>query len=674
MKRLLTFFLFILISYTNAQKVEWASEVIEFSSEWRVSRHLVLIGDESYKAKQALGEPNIYPGSVSSTRAWAPRKDDEVDFIKVGFKNPMKIKQIAIAESLNPSAISKVYAYDIQGVEYLINVFKPKPIPIPGRLLNVFLEQTPYEVAAIKVEIDGRNVPGHNGIDAIGISDSDEPIKINIAVAKGVYGEAAPERLSEKINSPYKDLKPLLTPDAKAMFFSRVSHPNNVGGKKDLEDIWYAEKDQNGEWKEAVNMGAPLNNEGPNFVCSIVPYKRGYTLLLGNQYRNDKMIEGLSIVYKLDSGISDIKNVVIENKENYSPYANYFLSQDQKTILMSVQRRDTKGNRDIYVSFIQENGRWSTPKNLGEKINTSDEESTPFIAPDGKTMYFSSKGHLGFGGNDIFISHRLDDTWTNWSDPENLGPTVNDENDQMFFHLEYDSKYAYYTNGNGVDADIYRIELPAMHLPEPIITLYGRVLDINTKEPIEGADIDLINQTDNYIVTEQTTEKDGFYSLVMPIGAIFELNVVKENYITVEHEPIDLHSVYESDSIKRDIFLSPIEVGQRISLDNIYFDFDRATLREESAPQLDKVVSFLEDNKKVTIQLDGHTCSMGQEDYNQKLSEDRARAVLEYLVKNGIKSKRLSSFGFGETKPIESNDDEESRQKNRRVEFVILSK
>jgi OOP family OmpA-OmpF porin len=674
MKAVLTFLFIILCLFTHAQKVEWASEVIEVSSEWRVSRHMVLIGDESYKAKQALDEPNIYPGSVSSTRAWAPRKDDEVDFIKVGFKNPMKIKQIAIAESLNPSAISKVYAYDIQGVEYLINVFTPKPIPIKGRLLNIFLEETPYAVAAVKVEIDGSKVPGHNGIDAIGISDSDEPIKINITAAKGVYGEVAPERLSEKVNSPYKDLKPLLTPDAKAMFFSRVSHPDNIGGKKDLEDIWYAEKDASGEWKDAVNLGAPLNNEGPNFVCSIVPYKRGYTLLLGNQYKKDKMIEGLSIAYKLDSGISNIKNVEIENKENFSPYANYFLSQDQKTILMSVQRRDTEGDRDIYVSFIQDNGRWSTPKNLGEVINTSDEESSPFIAPDGKTLYFSSKGHLGFGGTDIFISHRLDDTWTNWSDPENIGPTVNDENDQMFFHLEYDSKYAYYTNGTGSDADIYRIELPAMHLPEPIITLYGRVLNANTNEPIDGAKIDLINKTDNYIVTEQITEADGYYSLVMPIAAIFELNVVKENYITVEHEPIDLHSVYESDSIKRDIFLSPIEVGQRISLDNIYFEFDKATLKDESIPQLNKVVSFLEENKKITIQLDGHTCSIGQDDYNQKLSEDRARAVLDYLVKNGIKEKRLSSFGFGETSPRESNDTEEDREKNRRVEFVILTK
>ena len=135
---------------------------------------------------------------------------------------------------------------------------------------------------------------------------------------------------------------------------------------------------------------------------------------------------------------------------------------------------------------------------------------------------------------------------------------------------------------------------------------------------------------------------------------------------------MDLHSVYESDSVYKDILMSPIEVGERISLDNIYFDFDKATLRNESAPQLNKVVQFLKDNRKIRIQLDGHTCSIGQADYNQKLSEDRAKAVLAYLLKNGIKEKRLSSAGFGESKPRENNENEAGREKNRRVEFVIL--
>ena len=670
----LFFFLTLIIFSTGlkAQKVLWATEVIEVSSEWSAGRHLMLLGDDSYKAKQVLGEPNIYPGSKGSTRAWAPKKPKEIDYIKVGFDEHIQIRQIAIAESLNPTAISRVFAYDTDGKEYLINVFNPKPIPINGRLLNVFLEQTPYKVSAIKVEIDGSRVPGHNGIDAIAISDSEIPIKIDIEFATGIYAAVDPEKLSDNINSPYKDLKPLITPDANAMFFSRVQDPHNIGGHKDFEDIWYAERDASGEWQEAVNIGAPLNNEGPNFICSIIPNKNGYILLLGNRYRKNKMIEGLSIAYKLDSGISNIRDVIIENQENYSPYANYFMSQNMRSILLSVHRRESFGGRDIYVSHLQENGNYGTPINLGKVINTADEESSPFLAPDGRTLYFSSKGHLGFGGSDIFVSHRLDDTWKNWSEPENLGPTVNDDRDQIFFQLEYDTKYAYYVNGTGVDADIYRIELPAMHLPEPILTVYGKVLDKNTLMPLDKADVTLHNNTDNYIQAEILTEEDGFYSFAIPIGAVYEVNAEREGYISIEHEPMDLNSIYESDSVYKDILMSPIEVGERISLDNIYFDFDKAILRPESEPQLNKVVKFLNDNKKIKIEVDGHTCSMGQEDYNQKLSEERAKAVLDYLVNKGIKEKRITSFGFGETKPIETNEYEAGRIKNRRVEFVIL--
>jgi len=287
-------------------------------------------------------------------------------------------------------------------------------------------------------------------------------------------------------------------------------------------------------------------------------------------------------------------------------------------------------------------------------------------------LYFSSKGHLGFGGSDIFISHRLDDTWQNWSEPENLGPIVNNEHDQIFFQIEYDSKYAYYVNGTGDEADIFRIELPVMHLPEPVITITGKVLDKNTLLPISNANVSLQNSSGNFIEAEQETSNDGFYRFTLPIGAVYELNAKKDGYLSVEHEPMDLKAVYESDSIYKDILMSPIEEGERISLDNTYFDFDKATLRPESVPQLNKVVNFLKDNKKVMIQLDGHTCSIGKDDYNQKLSENRAKAVLIYLQENGIKSKRLSSAGFGESKPKESNENEIGRERNRRVEFVII--
>ncbi|WP_185113953.1 OmpA family protein [Fulvivirga imtechensis] len=662
------------LNFSYSQKVLWASEVLEVSSERRAPVHLMQIMGHAHKANEVLGEPNIMPGSDGSTRAWTPKKTDQIDFIKVGFEEAIAIKQIAIAETINPTAVWKVFAYDESGREYLINTFNPHPIPLKGRLINLFMEETHYKVKAVKVMLNGAQVPGYNGIDAIAISDSDIPITIDIKIADGIYESVAPQKLTNNINSPYKDLKPLLTPDGKTMFFSRVKDPNNIGGEQDLEDIWYSERDDNGEWSKAQNIGMPLNNEGPNFICSVTPSAEGYVLLLGNRYKKGKMIEGLSIAHKSDSGLTGTRPVIIENHENFSAYANYFLGNNEKILLMSVQRRDTYGNRDLYVSFVQDNGRWSTPKNLGNVINTSEEESSPFLAPDGKTLYFSTKGHLGFGGSDVFVSRRIDDSWTKWTEPENLGPFINSPDDEIFFHLAYDTKYAYYTKGNGLDADIYRLELPLFHLPEPVVELNVTVLDKNTLEPIPHANLVIFDKNKNKEEWKQKSDGSGKFSFVIPNGTKYEISAQAENYLSIESHMVDLSVVYESDEIDYVIHMDPIEVGQRIPLDNIYFDFNKATLRTESIPQLDKIYSFLEENSKVKIQLDGHTCSMGSEDYNQKLSEERARSVMDYLLNKGIRSKQVNSAGFGESKPLASNETESGRVQNRRVEFVITDK
>ncbi|UII23010.1 OmpA family protein [Fulvivirga ligni] len=669
---IITFFLF--NTQVNAQKVLWASKVIEFSSERKTPMHLAQLAGESYKASQILGEPDIYPGSEGSSRAWTPKKPDQEDFIKVGFAEPISIQQIAIAESINPTAIWRVFAYDENGGEHFINEFTPRPIPLKSRIINIFTDPTPYKVTAVKVILHGKDVPGYNGIDAIAISDSKDPIKIDIKIADGIYESVQAERLSDSINSPYKDLKPLLTPDGKTMFFSRVQDPQNIGGEDDLEDIWISTKDDNGEWTKAKNIGEGLNNKGPNFICSVTPKGDGYVLLLGNRYRKNKMTEGLSIATQTPEGLSKVEPVFIENEENFSRFANYYLGINQQIIIMSVQRRDSEGMRDLYVSFRQENGRWSTPKNLGPSINTPEEESSPFLAADGKTLYFSSSGHLGFGGSDVYISRRLDDTWTNWSTPENLGPYINSTDDEIFFHLAYDSKYAYYTRGNGVDADIYRLELPAYELPEPTVELKVKVVDKNTLEPIPTSELVVYNKEMDLAEWHPSTDNTGIFDFIIPKGHTYEISGQAENYLSVETHQIDLSTVFEDEKLEYVIHMTPIEVGERIPLDNIYFDFDKATLRSESIPQLDKVFKFMEDNPSVVIQLDGHTCSLGSANYNQKLSEDRARSVMEYIVNKGIKKKRISSLGFGEANPIASNDTESGRVKNRRVEFVIMDK
>jgi len=659
---------------TLAQKTFWANRVIDFSSERKTPRHISLIDDNAYKANQIIGSPNIYPGADGSTRAWTPRNTDERDYIIVGFEHPIYIKQVAIAETINPTAIKAVYAYDRDSNEYLLNTFTPKPIPLKGRLINLFVEKTHYKVNALKIEIDGEAVPGFNGIDAVAISESDVPIEIKIETADGIFSAIKPELLSDNINTPYKDLKPLVSPDDKTLFLSRMYAPENVGGSKDPEDIWVSNRDANGDWQLARNVGAPLNNEGPNFICSAVPFNDGYVLLLGNRYKNKKMIEGLSMVFKLDTSYSEIKPVNIKNQENFSPFANYQLSHNRDIIIMSVQRRNTFGNRDLYVTFLQDDNSWSTPKNLGEVINTSDEESTPYLATDGRTLYFSSKGHLGFGGSDIYMSRRLDDTWENWSDPENLGPLINTALDEIFFHVAYNNRYAYYTQGNGKDADILRFALPLFHLPYPVIQVIGEVVNKKTQEPIEGAEVIFNNLTDNLIEGKRFTDSLGIVNISIPSGFKYDIEARAKGFVGIDDFPIDFTDRYENDTVHYKLELDPIELGQRIALDNIYFDFDKATLKPQSFVQLNKVYNFLKTNESVKIELDGHTCSIGTEDYNQKLSEKRALTVQSYLLEKGIKKKRLTSLGFGEAQPLESNENEEGRIKNRRVEFVIVDK
>ncbi len=676
MKGLFTILLLSISLILPAQDVYWADTVLEVSSENRIGHHSLRLFPNAYKAVMALGKPNVLPGNEGTSKVWQPKRDDDEEWIKVGFKNPVKVKQIAISEVFNPTAISDIYLYATDGEEIHIQSFEPKILPISGRLLLIFIDQTEKPINAIKVVIDGSKVPGKSGIDAIGISGSWEPVEIFAKIAEGIHTAVAPEKMDSTINSPYKDLKPLLSPDGNTMFFSRINHPLNIGGEDDLEDIWISQRDPiTGQWGEAYNAGPVLNNEGPNFIASITPAGYTYQLLLGNKYLpNGKMIDGVSMTVKTDGGFTSPENINIMGYQNFSQHANFYLGADGKTLLMAVHREDTHGDRDLYVSFIGKEGNWSVPLNLGEVVNSGEEESAPFLALDGKTLYFSSKGHLGYGKNDVFVTRRLDDTWTNWTVPENLGTAVNSDDDEMFFFLsESDNKYAYFTRGTGDDADIYRLLLPLFQLPDPVIALQGRVLNKKTGEPVGDARITFRSPEQRVIIDRQYSEKEtGKYRVRLPIGLAYELYANAEGYITLEHDTVDLSAIYEPDTIEMDIFLEPVRIGQRIPLDNIYFDFDKATLRPESIPQLELIREFMEENPDVKIELDGHTCTIGNEDYNKSLSEDRALSVRTYLVENGIRRSRIKSVGFGESNPIADNTTAEGREANRRVEFVIL--
>jgi outer membrane protein OmpA-like peptidoglycan-associated protein len=675
MKRILLTLLFVscLFLTSNAQKLQWASKVIEFSSE---------LTNVQFSAEQALGKPNVLPAGGQSPNAWSPDKPGRKEFIKLGFPNPMCIRQIAIAESHNPSAIFRVLVYDEAGKEYAVNTLNPMVVPLKGRMLNIFMEQTAYKVTAVKLEFDGAAIPDYFAIDAVAISDSNYPIIADIPKMQLLASGIVIEALDKNVNSEYSELNPLLSPDGKTLYFSRKNHPGNIGGVTDKEDIWYSELDSSGHWELAKNLGPQFNNESPNFVSaiqSVTPDGKTAIMLVGNKYLpNGKMVAGVSVSTNVGGQWSTPIPLNITNDYNFNEKANYFLTNNRQTLILSVEREDSRGDRDLYVSFMQPDSMWTEPLSLGEVVNSAGEESAPFLAADNKTLYYSSKGFSGYGGSDIYVSRRLDDTWTSWSEPENLGPEINSPAEDLFFNIPAASEYAYYSRGVGdTNTDIFRVKLPIVRNPEPWVLVKGKIIDATTGKPM-GAKIIYERLPDGKEMgITQTNPETGEYEIRLPGGHLYGVRAEAKDKIS-ENQNLDLRNIAADQTIEhKDFDLDPIRVAAveeniTIVLNNIFFDFDQAILKPESFPELNRIVDLMKEKSGIQIEIAGHTDNIGTESYNLSLSERRAKAVISYLAEKGIPANRLNAVFFGEGKPATTNDTKEGRKKNRRVEFKIL--
>lgn len=658
--------------YSKAQVVQWATKVVEFSSE---------LTPVQYSANQVLGKPNVLPSGGQSPNAWAPDRPKRKEFLKLGFANPINIRQIAIAESHNPSAIFRVFAYDEVGKEFLINTLNPMAVPLKGRMLNLFVEPTPYKVAAVKIEFDGAAVPDYYGIDAVAISDSDYPIIADIPTMQLLASGILIEALDKNVNSEYDELNPLLSPDGKTLYFSRRNHPENLGGANDKEDIWYSQLDAAGHWQLAQNMGPKFNNAGPNFantIQSVTPDGKSAIMVLGNKYMpNGKMLAGASISSSMNGEWSRPKPLNIDNDYNFNEKANYFLTDNRQTLLMAVEREDSQGDRDLYVTFIKPDSTWREPLNLGDVVNTAGEESAPFLASDDKTLYFSSNGFSGYGGSDIFVTKRLDDSWTNWSEPENLGPEINSPLEDLFFNIPATSEFAYYSRGvSEANTDIFRVKLPIVKNPEPWVTVRGKIIDKTTGKPL-GAKIIYERLPDGKgMGISQSNPETGEYEIRLPAGQLYGLRSEAEGKLS-ENQNLDLRDIKSEQVIEQDFPLDPIQVAvleenASITLNNLFFDFDKATLRPESFPELDRIVTLMTEKASMQIEISGYTDTSGPTTYNLNLSEKRAKSVVQYLQRKSIPKERMTVLFFGEDKPIDSNETKEGRKRNRRVEFKIL--
>lgn len=653
----------------TSQEVQWACEVQACSQSYSNS-------DTDYKPKAALGEPDAWKTRPRATSlcflfGWDEQPDDEIEGpaeITVRFCKPQQANRAVVVENSNPGTISAIYLIDTDGNEHEVYTGTPGDISAPKRLLQVEFPFTAYDVAAMRVVGTPSEVEGWNGLDGFGIAESVDPIVLPIEV----------ENLGPEVNGEYSDMSPRISPDGRTLFFVREAHPDNLGmsEKDDDQDIWVSEQNAEGEWQEAYNIGKPLNNTTYNWVVATMPDGRKVAVSGKYDALGNFDGSGVSLARQAGGKWQVPKALEIDLFYNSNDYADYYLSSDERVLIMAIERKDSRGDLDLYVSKRLSEGHYGAPIHLGNVVNTRKTESAPFLASDGVTLYFSSDGLKGgVGDTDIWMTKRLDDTWQNWSEPKNLGEPINTSDYDSDFSISAQGDYAYlvrYEDSYGY-GDVFRMPLRKEVRPNPVVLIRGRVLNSKTKEPV-GADIiyELLPEGTE-VGQAESHPKSGEYRIILPYGKNYGFMARAEGFYPVT-ENMDLSNLTEYQEIERDLYLAPVEVGQKVRLNNIFFEFGEATLLPESYPELNRVADLLKQNKTIKIELSGHTDNVGSDADNQQLSQDRAASCVAYLKAQGVDEGRIVTKGYGESRPVASNDTDEGRALNRRVEFEVLEK
>jgi outer membrane protein OmpA-like peptidoglycan-associated protein len=483
----------------------------------------------------------------------------------------------------------------------------------------------------------------------------------------------------EGISTTADEYLPILSPDNQLALYTRavkVKGDKNsvISSERTQERFVYSEQGKDGSYSPGEEMPDPFNlqdNEG------------GATLTADNntlyytvcKYENAKHYLNCDIYYSERSGRdwSPIKPVSDKVNLPLSWESQPSISADGRTLYFVSDRQGGFGGYDIYRTIKGENGQWGTPINLGPVINSKGNEKSPFVHPDGKTLYFSSDGWVGMGGYDIFYS-RMNESGT-WSKPKNLGFPINSTDDEVGFFVSTDGDQGFFASnkyqGKG-GWDLYSFKLYPDARPERILFLKGNVKDENTSEPVK-ARIELKNIETKKIEEIPLDSNTGNYVAVAPYSSDYVMTVKKEGFV---YETKYIAKVDSTHPVVRkvDVEIKPIELNQSYRINDIYFAFNKFDLSPESKAVLDQLIEFLNENPVICIEIQGHTDNIGNDADNLKLSSNRAKSVYDYLILRGIPSKRLTYKGYGETQPVADNDSEDGRARNRRTVFVITKK
>lgn len=478
-----------------------------------------------------------------------------------------------------------------------------------------------------------------------------------------------PESAGEGINTTDDEYWPSITADGETLIFTKQHSTGDNGFRNQVQEDFYVSVYSDNNWQKAVNAGYPLNsrlNEGAQslssdgnsmyFTACDRPSGLGSCDLYYSSYSDGKWSDPVNL------------NAPV-NTSGWESQPS--ISADGRILFFSSSRPGGLGGKDIWLTRMNDDNTWSKPVNLGKSINTKGDEMSPFIHFDGRTLYFSSDGHPGMGGFDLFKSTMIGDT--TWSAPVNLGYPINTYNDEMGLVIGADGEKAYFSsvrdNKNG--KDIFQFDLYESARPSPVSYIKGKVYDKETGKTIR-ADYELINLSDGKKVIKKTTDNSGDFLVCLPSGFNYGINVSKTGYLFYSENFMfeGVHSL--SEPFVKKINLSPIRVGEKMQLTNVFYEVDSWQLKNESIAELDNLVNLLSANKNIVIEIGGYTDSTGSADHNLVLSEKRALAVVNYIINKGISSDRLKYKGYGNTDPIGNNDTTEGRKLNRRTEAKVI--
>ncbi len=533
-------------------------------------------------------------------------------------------------------------------------------------LAELYFDQGEYAAAREHYELYLKAKPKNNKL----VAYAQQQIKATEFAAEAVKKPVnfKPVRLAESVNQFGLQYFPYTTADQQFFIYTA-----RAGIRPDQDENIYISQKKNGEWQAPVSISEAINSPANEGAATIAG--DGKTLVFTSCNRPDSQGDcDLYISFKTGSEWSKPQNM--GNTVNSKAWDSQpSLSADGRTLYFTSTRGGGIGKEDVWVSYLNQDGSWQKPVNVGEPINTTGRDMAPFIHVSGSTLYFVSDGHPGMGGLDVFMASLEQNK--KWSAPKNMGFPLNTHADEGSLFIAPDNKTGYYSRQHGFDAGNVTIQLYSFEVPEvwksKTNSTYaqGRVFDAETRKPLAG----LVQLYDVVADTLQQQVKSdrltGEYTVVLTEGKQYALYVSAPKYM-LNSISFDYTSEKSLTPVALDVYLKPIKSGAAIVLNNLFFDTNKYSLEKKSKTELDKLIAFMRQNAGVSIEISGHTDDVGSDAANQLLSERRARSVVEYLTSNGIAKNRISFKGYSETKPMKPNTSDENRQLNRRIEMRVL--